>query len=156
MVDGGAVYKGYHCDFVRMGAIGEPTGEQRKMFKASLEANKAAIDIIKPGVTCARIFEAGTNVVRDAGYDRNIVDRINLGYSIAGHGVGLDIHEPPIPRAGNMTLLEPGMVLAVEICVTDRLPYGEANDFLLVEDMVVVTEDGHEELTQLKKELRVV
>ncbi len=155
MIDGGASYKGYHADMVRMGCLGEPTKEQRKMYEATVAANDAAMSIIKPGVSCSRLFCAGMDVIRDFGYGEMVDERIKIGYSIGGHGIGLSLHELPIVRAENEDPLKEGMTLCLEFFVVDKLPFSETKNFILIEQTVAVTKDGYDLLTPMYKEMYI-
>jgi Xaa-Pro aminopeptidase len=155
MVDGGATHGGYATDFIRQACMGTPTADQRRWFDIAIEANESALASIRPGVTGADVYEAGLGVFEKhglAGY--NVLN-------IAGHGTGMEVHE--LPWLGERdavyssdTVLEPGMVFCVEPVIAGMDgPDWDAGVFI-VEDKVLVTEDGHEVLTTaLSKELWV-
>lgn len=155
MIDGGASYKGYHADMIRMGCIGEPTKEQKKMYKATVAANDAAMSIIQPGVPCSKLFYKAMDVIRDFGYGDSVDDRIRLGYSIGGHGIGLGLHELPIIRAENEKPLKEGMTLSLEFFIVDKLPFSESKHFILIEQTIAVTKSGYDLLTPMSKELYI-
>ncbi|MFQ5794667.1 MAG: M24 family metallopeptidase [Candidatus Bipolaricaulia bacterium] len=144
VVDAGATYKDYWADFMRMASIGGPTEEQRRYFEADLAAQQAGVEVIRPGIPGKRIFEAAAATLKDLGMEQQArIERI-------GHGVGLDVHEPPSLDGKAEFQLEPGMILTVEPIFTD--PEGKIGNFAL-EDMVLVTEDGYEILSTFPKEL---
>lgn len=148
VVDSGAVYKDYWADFMRMSSIGEPTKEQRRFFDATLESQQAGVDKLAPGVTAHDIFSACNDVLVAHG----LADYVT--FERLGHGVGLDMHEPPSMARGSELVVQPGMVLTVEPVFWDR-PDGKVGNFAL-EDVVAVTEEGHEVLSLFPKELHIV
>ena len=120
----------YPSDQTRTIAVGEPASEFESVHAVVREAQAAAIDAIEPGSTAAAIDRAARSVIETAGYGDAFVHR-------TGHGVGLDVHEPPYIRAGNDRELEPGMVFSVEPGV-----YLEGEFGVRIEDLVVVTDSG--------------
>jgi Xaa-Pro aminopeptidase len=155
LVDGGAHYKGYYTDIMRMGSIGEPKKEKRKMYDTSVAANDAAIDSIKPGVSVSAVAQAGFDVIGEAGYHNQVQQRIEMGYDIGGHGLGLSVHENPIIRLSNNHPLREGMVFALEFFVSDALPFDKMNDFICIEQNVVVTSNGCDVLSTMSKKLYI-
>lgn len=155
IVDGGAVYKGYATDYIRQACLGEPTEEQRRFFNVALEANNAAIEAIRPGVSGADVYEAGMKV-----FEREGVLEHNL-LNIVGHGVGMDLHEVPwLGERGKVytsgTVLEPGMVVCIEPVFAGANDPDWRKGVWIQEDKVAVTDSGHEVLTsQLSKEIWV-
>jgi Xaa-Pro aminopeptidase len=83
-------------------------------------------------------------IIDDAGYGERFFHR-------TGHGIGLEIHEPPYIIEGNETVLTPGMTFSVEPGV-----YLEGRFGVRIEDIVVVTEDGARRLNHTSRELRIV
>jgi Xaa-Pro dipeptidase len=147
VVDAGAVYKDYWSDFMRMASIGEPTAEQRRFFDATLESQQAGVDKVVPGVTGDDIFSACYDVLIRRGLrEHATIERV-------GHGVGLDMHEPPSLARGSGVVVQPGMVLTVEPVFWDQ-PDARIGNFAL-EDIVVVTESGHEVISLFPKELYI-
>ncbi|HBY96780.1 MAG: Xaa-Pro peptidase family protein [Ardenticatenaceae bacterium] len=148
VVDAGATYKDYWADFMRMASIGEPTAEQRRFFEADLESQKVGVAAVKPGIPTREIFDASYNVLMETGFAEHArLERI-------GHGVGLDVHEPPSIGRGTTTIVQPGMILTVEPIFSDQPNYQIGN--FALEDVVLVTETGHEVLSLFPKELHVV
>lgn len=149
VVDGGAYYRNYHCDMMRMMSIGEPTDEQKRFFECELESQMAGVAAIKPGATASDIAQACINVIKKKGFSQHApaLERV-------GHGLGLDVHEPPSLALNNNLPLESGMILTVEPIWSD-LPNYQIGNFAL-EDVILVTEKGHEILTPLTKDLFVV
>jgi Xaa-Pro aminopeptidase len=159
MVDGGCTYKGYFSDIIRTAIIGEPTKRQKEMYDVALKANKACLEVLKPGVAIGKIWDAAAEVWRQEGLPRDFErKRIRDGEGQTGHALGLDIHEPPAIFAGNKTTLKEGMVLAVEPWNTHNgvWPFREAKAWYCIEDNVVITRDGYELLTPMSKDLIII
>jgi len=142
--DFGAVVDGYHSDMTRTVALGEPSAQQRKIYETVLTAQLAALESIKPGATCKSVDKAARDVIEAAGFG----EHFRHG---TGHGVGLEVHEAPRLSKLSKDTLKPGMVVTVEPGI--YLP-GQCG--VRIEDMVVVTEMGYENLTKTSKEMIVL
>jgi Xaa-Pro dipeptidase len=142
--DIGCAYEGYHADIARTVIFGSPSSKLEACYEAILVGEETAIERIRPGLTPDEIFDIAMTATRQAGiphYERNHV----------GHGIGVDVYDPPVLRQGLATPIEAGMVLNVET------PYYEIGwGGLQVEDAVLVTETGSEYLTELDRTLFVV
>lgn len=149
VVDAGAKYKHYWSDFMRMACIGEPSSEQRRFFEAELASQQAGVEKIQPGNRLHEIFDACFKVLMDEGMGEHVP-----GLERVGHGLGLDVHEPPSIAKGSDVVIQPNMVLTVEPIFWDR-PDHRIGNFAL-EDVVLVTEDGHEILSAFPKDLYLV
>ncbi len=106
-----------------------------------LEAQEAAVEAVSAGVSCAEVDEAARSVLRREGLAEAFTHS-------TGHGVGLEIHEPPRVGAGQTTRLVPGMVVTIEPGVYLTGQFG-----IRIEDMVAVTRTGGEVLTPAPKAL---
>lgn len=148
VVDAGAKYKDYWCDFMRMASIGNPTPEQRRFFDAELESQQAGVSVIKPGVTVGEVFDACYKVLVERRLEKH------AKFERVGHGVGLDMHEPPSIERNGTTVLQTGMVVTVEPIFSDQPNYQIGN--FALEDMVLVTETGNEVLSLFPKQLHIV
>ncbi len=141
LLDYGCVVDGYHSDMSRTVWLdGDPDPEMSRIHGIVAEAQQAAIAAVAPGVPAGDVDAAARKVL--ANYDME--DR--LLHSV-GHGVGLDIHEGPWVRRNSDHLLEEGHVITVEPGV--YLP-GEGG--VRIEDMVLVTAAGGEQLTHSPKD----
>ncbi|WP_265110560.1 M24 family metallopeptidase [Halosolutus halophilus] len=133
----------YFADMTRTVAVGDPGEEARRRYEVTKEAYEVALDAIEPGATGADVHDAACDVIEDAGYETLRSDPgTETGFiHSTGHGVGLDIHEQPSvsPAGGD---LEPGHVITIEPGIYDPAVGG-----VRIEDLVVVTEDGYENLT---------
>jgi Xaa-Pro aminopeptidase len=141
----------YHADMTRTFCRGEPDDTVREWYDLSVEAKEAALDALEPGATGAAVHDAVCDVYEDAGEPTLRADETaETGFiHSTGHGVGLDVHELPrlAPGGGE---LRPGHVVTVEPGLYDPAVGG-----VRVEDIVVVTEDGYENLTDYEERLVV-
>ncbi len=144
VVDMGAFVDGYASDMTRMLHIGAPGAKARRAYKAVLEAQAAAIDAVRAGAPAAAPDRAARRVLKRYGLDRAFVHS-------TGHGLGLEIHEPPRIGKRDKTRLRVGMAITIEPGV-----YLEGWGGIRIEDTVLVTESGCEILTPTAKELRVI
>ena len=149
VVDQGAILDGYCSDMTRMIAIGHPDETQKKLFRAVLEAQEAAIDAIRPGVECRTVDSRARQVLKQTAVNGTRLDTIFTHST--GHGVGLEIHEGPRIGPRQRQVLQAGMVVTVEPGV-----YLEGQAGARIEDMVVVTARGCEVLRQTSRALRVL
>jgi Xaa-Pro aminopeptidase len=140
-MDFGALVDGYHTDFTRTVAFGEPTPELRKVHDLVAEAQQAGIDALRPGAVGKDVDAAARTVIADAGYG----DRFDHGL---GHGVGLEIHEGPSLGVRSDDELALGTVVTVEPGV-----YLPGLGGVRIEDTVEVTEDGGRPLGTSTREL---
>ena len=144
VVDMGAVQDGYCSDMTRMLFVGNAGAKVRRTYRAVLEAQLAAIDAVRAGAVTRNVDRAARRTLKGYGLDRAFVHS-------TGHGLGLEIHEPPRVGKRDKTRLEAGMAITIEPGV-----YVEGFGGIRIEDTVVVTENGCEILTPTSKELREV
>jgi len=137
----GAPVWGYNAELERALVIGPPTDEMRRLFDHMLGARQAALDTLRPGVTCADVDGA---VMRY--FEQH--DLLAHWRQHTGHGIGLRNHEAPFLDVGDATPIEPGMVFTVEPGVYDAAVGGFRHS-----DTVAVTEDGIELLTEYPTDL---
>ena len=140
-IDGFLRVEGYYSDITRTYAVGEVDQELRHIYSVAQESNAAGREIIRPGVQAQEVDRAARQVIEDAGYGRYFIHR-------TGHGLGLEIHEPPYMVEGNELILEPGMIFTVEPGI-----YVPETGGVRIEDNLLVTEDGCRSLTTLPREL---
>jgi Xaa-Pro aminopeptidase len=144
LVDMGAIVDGYSSDMTRMLFLGVPAAKVKRVYRAVLEAQLAAIATVRAGASTAAVDRVARRVLRGYGLDRAFVHS-------TGHGLGLEIHEPPRLGKRDKGRLEAGMAITIEPGV-----YLEGFGGIRIEDTVVVTEAGCEILTPTSKELRVI
>jgi Xaa-Pro aminopeptidase len=140
-LDFGIILKGYCSDMTRSVFFGKPRPRERKAYSAVLEAQEAAVAAVAAGVSASEVDEAARARLRREGLAEA------FSHS-TGHGVGLEIHEPPRIGAGQKSRLHAGMVVTIEPGV--YLP-GEFG--IRIEDMVQVTRTGGQVLTPAPKAL---
>ncbi|QRV17580.1 aminopeptidase P family protein (plasmid) [Haloterrigena salifodinae] len=130
----------YPGDQTRTIVVGDEPADKydryERVHEVVREAQRTAVEIVEPGATAGAVDRAARSVIEDAGYGDEFVHR-------TGHGVGLEVHEPPYIVADNDRELEPGMVFSVEPGI-----YLEGEFGVRIEDLVVVTEDGAERLNE--------
>ena len=135
-IDTGSTYDGYFCDFDRNWAVGEIGDAARRANAAVWDATEAGIAAARPGATAREVWLAQAKVVEDAGSLGNNVGRM-------GHGLGLQLTEPPSNMPGDDTVLEPGVVLTIE----PGMEFAPGK-MIVHEENVAITGDGCELLTE--------
>ena len=139
----------YHADMTRTFCRGEPGDTVREWYELTAEAKQAALEAVEPGATGAVVHAAACEVYESAGLPTLREDpTAETGFiHSTGHGVGLEVHElPRVSESGGE--LEPGHVVTIEPGLYDPDVGG-----IRIEDLVVVTEDGHENLTDYEESL---
>jgi Xaa-Pro aminopeptidase len=146
--DFGVILGGYCSDQTRTVWVGKTSGiaedEARHAYERVKDAQQAAIDAVRPGVTTGEVDEAARKVLRKAGLGKYFTHS-------TGHGVGLEIHESPRVASGQKEILQPGMVVTIEPGVYFPGKWG-----VRIEDMVAVTANGCETLTPTSKDFLAV
>jgi Xaa-Pro aminopeptidase len=142
---------GYHSDMTRTFVKGEASDEIATWHAVTDEAREAALDAVEPGVTGAEVHDVVCDVYEDAGHPTLRSDSsTETGFiHSTGHGVGLDVHELPRVSPGGGEL-EPGHIVTIEPGLYDPAVGG-----VRIEDIVVVTDDGYENLVDYPVELVV-
>lgn len=142
LVDWGAREAGgYRSDLTRMLTRGKLPARFEKAYETVLAAQRAAIEMIAPGVVLQDVDRAARGIIEKAGMGKNFSHGL-------GHGIGLDIHEAPRMAPSQISTLQPGMVVTVEPGVYFPGKFG-----IRIEDDVLVTKTGHEVLTSVPKTL---
>jgi len=148
MIDLHPTVNAYHADLCRTICVGKASEKQRKALEVYLRAQRAAVEAVSPGTTMTKLENLMHEIFEKEGYEEYFV-----GPPI--HGVGLEFEEPPLP-AGHAFFhgeepkdeLKPGMVISIGNC---GLYLGEFG--VRVEDTIVVTDKGYEELTKYGRKL---
>jgi Xaa-Pro aminopeptidase len=142
LIDMGATLAGYASDMTRVVFLGRPGSRIKRIYEAVLEAQLAAIAAVRPGVTAAHVDGQARQSLKRRGLDKAFVHS-------TGHGLGLEIHEPPRLGKKDKTRLQEGMAITIEPGA-----YLEGFGGVRIEDTVVVTKNGCEILTPTSKEFR--
>lgn len=142
--DFGAVYKDYCYDFGRSVFFGEPDAEYQRVYSLVMASQAAGIAALHVGNTCAGADAAARAVIDEAGYGEAFRHRL-------GHGIGMDVHEPPFLTASDTTVLEEGMCFTAEPSIFIPHQFGAR-----VEDVVVVRPGAGEPLTSGFQTLHIV
>jgi len=133
---------GFWADVTRVKVAGKPSNVLRDVFDTVQAAQKAALNSIRAGVIASKPHQVATKVLIDAGYEQNVVH-------LTGHGVGFRYHEPePFLMPGNEAPLKAG-----HVCTVEPGLYDPAWGGIRLEDNIVVTAQGIENLTKVKKTL---
>ena len=141
-IDFGCRCSGYHSDETVTLALGHISDELRKIFDTVLEAHDRALAAVVPGIALSELDRIARDHIGACGYSEY------FGHGL-GHGVGLEIHEAPVVSPRSKTIAEAGMVFTVEPGV-----YVPGVGGVRIEDMVLVTADGHQVLTKIPKTFR--
>src|SRR5579885_1748459 len=144
VVDMGAFQDGYASDMTRMLFLGSPGAKVKRAYRAVLEAQLAAIDAVRAGVSTAHVDRQARKVLKGYGLDQAFIHS-------TGHGLGLEIHEPPRIGKHDKGKLEAGMAVTIEPGI-----YIEGFGGIRIEDTVEVTASGCRVLTPTSKDLRVI
>jgi Xaa-Pro dipeptidase len=145
LFDFGAVLDGYCYDFGRTVSYGAPSDEQIRVHRLIMDSQAAGIAALKSGInTTSQADAAARKVIEDAGYGETFRHRL-------GHGIGMDVHEPPFLTKGDETLLQEGMLFTIEPSITQFHTFSAR-----VEDVVVARPNGGEALTHGWPELIVI
>lgn len=144
-LDFGVNNKGYCSDITRTFALGMVEDEELlKIYELVRRAQQEAVSSSRPGITTSELDSIARSIIEGAGYGRYF--RHNLG-----HGLGILVHEFPTVGKGTDTILEAGMIITIEPGI-----YIEGLGGVRIEDDVLITENGHEFLTNSDRELIVV
>ncbi len=143
-MDFGAVYRGYCADMTRTVAVGYATEEMKKAYDTVLQAQLAAIAVTKAGVTGREIDAAARNVITQAGYG----PYFGHGY---GHSLGMECHEAPNCNPSGESVMEVNMVSSAEPGIYLPGKFG-----VRIEDVVIFTADGCENITHSPKNLIII
>jgi len=143
-LDFGAAYNGYNSDITRTLAVGEPSAKMKEIYDIVLRAQLAGVQALKPGVSAKAADAATRDIITAAGYGDA------YGHS-AGHGLGIEVHELPGLSTVSTFVLEPGMLVTMEPGI-----YVSGLGGVRIEDDVLITADGHENLGKSTKELIIL
>jgi Xaa-Pro aminopeptidase len=132
VVDSVVQFNGYYNDLTRTFALGEPPPRAKQAYRAVRRAQQAAIEAARPGIACEKLDRIARGIIAEAGFGQYFAHRL-------GHGIGIEVHEPPYLVGGNRETLRPGMCMSVEPGVYIPGEFG-----IRIEDDILITEDGCE------------
>jgi Xaa-Pro aminopeptidase len=147
-IDAGCYYLGYQSEFSRTVMVGKPTKEQKELYRAAFEAEQQAIKAIKPGVKTSELDRIAREIIKEAGYEKYQHPHIT------GHGQGLAPRDLPMigdPGQTKEFIIQPNMVIALEPGIF-KPGVGGVRE----EDVILVTETGHEVLTKVEYDNRLL
>jgi len=142
--DFGAKYKGMNADITRTFFVGTVSNYDREFYDTVLAANARGKEVTTAGQTAHGVDDAVQVVLEHSQFAQYVRHK-------TGHGLGLDVHEAPQIMRGNDAVLQAGMVFTVEPGL-----YRSGECGVRIEDDVLVTDDGHECLTNFPRELRII
>ncbi|RLB67366.1 MAG: aminopeptidase P family protein [Deltaproteobacteria bacterium] len=141
-IDFGCRLSGYHSDETVTFALGKVSDELRTIYDTVLEAHDRALQAVAPGVPLIELDRIARDHIKSCGYGDY------FGHGL-GHGIGLEVHEAPVLSPRSKAIAEEGMVFTIEPGV-----YVPGVGGVRIEDIVLVTADGHETLTKIPKTFR--
>ncbi len=141
VLDFGSKVDGYCSDMTRTVAIGQPCDEMMKIYSIVKEAQRRALEALRPGITGKELDAVARNYIAEQGYGEC------FGHSL-GHGFGLYVHEAPYASMRSADVLLPGTTITIEPGI-----YVEGLGGVRIEDCCVLTEDGFINLVASPKEL---
>ena len=135
------MYKYHYTDIGRNAVLGKATATQERLYKVVYSGEEEALNLLRPGVKASDVFQGGVKGARNAGMP-------NFKRNHCGHGIGLELYEPPLIMPSNESLIEQGNVINIET------PYYEiGTGGFMVEDTVLVTRTGIQFLTKFDRAL---
>lgn len=143
-MDFGALYQGYCSDMTRTVVMGQASDKQKEIYNIVLTAQKAALAVLKPGMMTDKVDLTARSIIAEKGYGDY------FGHGL-GHSLGLFIHEEPRLSPSCQVLIQPGMLFTVEPGI-----YLPGFGGVRIEDLVLVTDSGIDNLTASPKELIVL
>ena len=126
IIDTGTTLDGYFCDFDRNYGFGNISSESEKAYNTLWEATESGLNAVKPGSTCSDINNAMHSVLQKAGLIFNNVGRM-------GHGLGLQLTEPPSIMYNDNTILQENMIITIEPCFEYK-----SNTMLVLEENILM------------------
>ncbi len=144
IIDIGGVYDGYFSDITRMAYVGRPSERYLAVHNIVEEALIKAIDRVHIGATAGEVDQAARGMIEKAGFGEYFVHR-------TGHGLGLEIHEPPFIARNSPLILEEGMVFTVEPGIYMPKEFG-----VRLEEVVYLAKEGPRILSNISREIRII
>jgi len=148
MIDFTSVLNGYHLDETRMFAIGAMPDIAMRACQASIHIHNTVLEKVKPGITVGELFEISTSAAKSLGYEEQYLGPPGYKVAFIGHGMGLELIEPPIFARGREDPLEAGMTFALEpkMVFKDEFAAG-------IESVLLVTDAGYRLISKVPVEI---
>ena len=134
-------YRGYIADATRTFVLGSASSKMQTVYEAVKDSQHAGLQSAKAGVSCGAVDSVCRNRIAEAGYAQEFTHS-------TGHGIGLDVHEPPWLRSGDDEVLQTGMTVTVEPGIYIKTKFG-----VRIEDSILVTDSGPKVLNKFSKDL---
>ncbi len=148
VIDFGTILNGYHMDETRMFALKSMPQKALDMCSASIDIHNRIIEMIRPGMEAREVFELGAQMAQKNGYAHAYLGPEGNQVSFVGHGIGMELVEPPFLARGKTDILEPGMTFALEPKMVIE------NEFMAgIESVFQVTETGTELISKVPVEV---
>lgn len=147
LIDIGVTLDDYHSDMTRVVFFGAPSAHMQEIYNVVFEAQQAALNLCIPGATIGDLDAAARDHITAAGYGDFFPHSL-------GHGIGLEVHEAPTIKNSEpfaKTKLLPGMAITIEPGI-----YLPDIGGVRIEDTILITDTGYEDLTQRSKELVIL
>ena len=144
IIDMGCEYQGYNSDLTRTFFINSVDPELEKIYMVVQEAQKRALEAVRPGINADRLDKAARDYISESGYGAN------FGHGL-GHGYGIEVHELPSIRKNGEIVLKKNMTITIEPGI-----YIPGKGGVRIEDMVLVTASGGTALTKSTKDLTIL
>lgn len=144
LIDAGCTYQGYCSDMTRTYFYQSVAQHQREIYNLVLQANESAEQAVRPGVVLGELDHIARSIISEAGFGSNFTHRL-------GHFIGLEDHDFGDVSAAAVDVAVPGNIFSIEPGV-----YLDGDMGVRIEDLILVTEDGYENLNHLSKELEII
>lgn len=153
VVDLPTYYQGYHCDQSRTYVLGKPPEGCKSLYQGVKEIADRMIKVLKPGIRCDYAYETALRCAAELSLEPFFMrlGRERKKVPFIGHGVGLELNEPPMLGQGCKDTIEEGMILALEMEMTNR-----PGEVVKLEDTLLMTSEGAELLTLTPRDLHEV
>jgi Xaa-Pro aminopeptidase len=151
MVDFTFVHNGYHIDETRMFAIGRMPGKAMRACRAAIEIHNDLLERVRPGLPLRDLYERSVAKAETMGYADAFLGTPGYKVTFVGHGIGLELIEHPIIAPNRETLLEPGMVFALEPKLLFEHAFTAG-----IESVFTVTERGARLISKVPVDLFIV
>jgi Xaa-Pro aminopeptidase len=137
-------HAGYIADATRTFVLGSATKEMKEVYNIVQDAQKIGLDTANAGMTCGQVDAACRNLIRDRGYEKQFIHS-------TGHGIGLDVHEPPWLKMRNDEELRANMAVTVEPGIYKENKFG-----VRIEDSIIVNNGKPQVLNKFTKDLLIL